>query len=234
MTRIIIISLIFIALISCKKEAGEGGASIINGKITINEYSEINNTLVRSYNAADEDVFIIYGDNDFYGDKISTDENGTYQFENLQKGDYKLYSFSDNEEGDTEAIYSDVNISSNGSVTNASTITIKSYTSKGKAQVSGRLFVYDYNAELTTLKDQYYGANIYVYFAIKNSKTYIDRVKTNPSGYFVFSDLLPGTYEVYAYSKANNAAGIIESKKDVIITKYDEIIVFEDNLDIID
>ena len=43
----------------------------------------------------DERVYIIYGDEDFYSESVRTDENGKYQFKGLQKGNYRIYAFSE-------------------------------------------------------------------------------------------------------------------------------------------
>ena len=43
---------------------------------------------------ADERVFLIYGDEDFYSESVRTDENGRYQFTGLTRGDYRVYTFS--------------------------------------------------------------------------------------------------------------------------------------------
>ena len=218
------ILLTFTALIfSCAKEPGKGGASMLKGSIVVDEYSVYNNQFVRSYYAVDESVYIIYGNKDYYSDKVKTNENGYYEFSGLQKGDYKIYVYTEDINEDKDAVYSDVTIESNGSVIDAPYIKVKNYVSKGNASVTGRLFVYDYNSDLIALKDTFYGADRYVYFAIKNHETYIDRVKTNPEGYYVFENLLPGDYEVYAYSKTTASVGQIAVKKYFTISLDDDI-----------
>lgn len=48
---------------------------------------------------ADERVFLIYGDEDFYSEDVRTDVNGNYQFRNLQRGSYTVYVFSEDSGG---------------------------------------------------------------------------------------------------------------------------------------
>ncbi|MCJ8289958.1 MAG: hypothetical protein HRT58_09870 [Crocinitomicaceae bacterium] len=43
---------------------------------------------------ADERIYIIYGDEDFYSESVRTDENGMFQFNGLTRGDYLVYAFS--------------------------------------------------------------------------------------------------------------------------------------------
>lgn len=44
---------------------------------------------------ADERVYLIYGDDDFYSESVRTDAEGRYQFTGLNRGDYKVYVFSE-------------------------------------------------------------------------------------------------------------------------------------------
>lgn len=40
---------------------------------------------------ADEDVYIIYGDDVSYGNKVKSGPDGIFEFKYLRKGDYKIY-----------------------------------------------------------------------------------------------------------------------------------------------
>ena len=80
---------------SCKKEEGVGGTSSIKGKVIIRQYNANFTELTEQYYAPDEDVFIIYGDDDVYGDKVTTNYDGTYEFEFLREGDYSIFAYSE-------------------------------------------------------------------------------------------------------------------------------------------
>ena len=82
-----------LTVVACKKEAGEGGSSTIKGKVTATYIDVFGNEY--SYPAEKEDVYIVYGDGDFYGDNVETDYNGNYEFSYLKKGDYMVYAYSD-------------------------------------------------------------------------------------------------------------------------------------------
>lgn len=43
---------------------------------------------------ADERIYIIYGEEDFYSETVRTDENGRFQFKGLSRGDYRVYALS--------------------------------------------------------------------------------------------------------------------------------------------
>lgn len=80
---------------SCNKVEGEGGTSSITGKLIINDVNG-SGELQATYPGVDEDVFIIYGkDNTTYNDKVSTSYDGSYRFDNLVEGNYRLYSLTD-------------------------------------------------------------------------------------------------------------------------------------------
>jgi hypothetical protein len=51
------------------------------------------------YYATDEDVFIVYGDEDVYGDKVSTNYDGTFRFDYLREGNYKVFAYSEDSAG---------------------------------------------------------------------------------------------------------------------------------------
>ena len=85
-----------IATTSCKKPAGQGGNSTIKGKIWVENYNTLNNfsdtyTLKGEYAGADENVYIIYGTDVSYGDKVTSGPDGVFEFNYLRPGDYKVY-----------------------------------------------------------------------------------------------------------------------------------------------
>lgn len=82
-------------ILSCAKEEGAGGTSSITGKVAVRQYNANFTQLVEQYYATDEEVFIIYGDDPVYGDKVTTNYDGTYQFEYLQEGHYTIYAYSE-------------------------------------------------------------------------------------------------------------------------------------------
>lgn len=44
---------------------------------------------------AEQRVYLIYGEDDFYSESVRTDANGKYQFKGLNRGDYRIYVFSE-------------------------------------------------------------------------------------------------------------------------------------------
>ncbi len=95
--NLILITVIIIGFIaySCEKEAGVGGTSSITGKVVVRQYNSNFTILTEQYYATDEKVFIVYGDDPVYGDRTSTNYDGTYRFEYLREGSYTIYAYSE-------------------------------------------------------------------------------------------------------------------------------------------
>ncbi len=89
------------AFTACKKDAGEGGTSTIEGKLyKLKTYQNSTtgemDTLYYQLNSG-KDVYIIYSDdeNKVYDDNFETDWAGKYHFKYLRKGDYTIYTYAD-------------------------------------------------------------------------------------------------------------------------------------------
>jgi hypothetical protein len=95
LTFSVFLFLIFsIVLFSCSKEEGSGGNSSIYGKIIAHDYNAEFTNLKGIYPAADEDVFIIYGNDRSFSERIRTNYKGVYEFKYLRPGDYTVYAYS--------------------------------------------------------------------------------------------------------------------------------------------
>lgn len=94
---LLLIAAIALVITSCKKPAGEGGRATIKGKIWVENYNTLGAypggayTLKGEFAGADEDVYIIYGDDVSYGNKTKSGPDGVFEFKYLRKGDYKIY-----------------------------------------------------------------------------------------------------------------------------------------------
>lgn len=102
MNRIILICILGLFFSSCKKEPGEGGQAIIQGKIFVQEYNANCAELRGEYYGIDEEVYIIAGDDPSYFERVRTGPDGTYWFPYLRKGDYRIYALSDDCEPTTD------------------------------------------------------------------------------------------------------------------------------------
>lgn len=114
-------------ILSCNKVEGEGGTSSITGKLIVNDVNGAG-VVQATFAGADEDVFIIYGkDNTTHNDKVSTSYDGSYRFDNLTAGTYKVFSYSkcDTCDSGSKEVVVDVVISDKKQVISASDIIIE-------------------------------------------------------------------------------------------------------------
>jgi hypothetical protein len=112
---ILILTLGLLPFSSCTKPEGEGGTSTIQGKVYAFDYNG-SGILQDEFYAPDEDVFIIYGDEDnFYDDSYKTSFDGSFRFQYLRPGTYTVFVYSDciSCPSGTEAISQTVEITGN-------------------------------------------------------------------------------------------------------------------------
>lgn len=86
--------LIVILLSSCTKEAGFGGLANITGKVYAKDYTPAGIIEAEGY-TADMKVVISVEGSGVVLDEVRTDVNGSYKFENLRKGKYQVWSFTE-------------------------------------------------------------------------------------------------------------------------------------------
>ncbi len=192
---------------SCTKNEGEGGTASISGIVNIKLVSDDFQTTYAEYPAHGQDVFIIYGDDEVFSDKTETGYDGKFNFGYLRKGDYRIFTYSDDSTGQSEsgeiAVIRDININKNGKKVAVNDMLVLDQVTnyEGSNTISGKLFAYDYNSEMTILKDSFYVKNEYVYISRKLDNYYFDRIRTHYDGSFVFQLLPIGEYEIFAYSR---------------------------------
>jgi uncharacterized surface anchored protein len=85
-----------VAFAACKKDPGTGGAGTISGTISKEVRVVLTNpsTAIYTVPAADVEVYIVYGEHLSPDDKVMTDYNGNFEFRNLRKGKYTIYTYS--------------------------------------------------------------------------------------------------------------------------------------------
>tara|TARA_B110000285_G_scaffold184948_1_gene209690 strand:- start:262 stop:666 length:405 start_codon:yes stop_codon:yes gene_type:complete len=97
-----IIILLALSITSCRKGEGKGGKATITGKVYVHHYINLGAQNDKSYYARDKDVFIVYGTNTFYDDKVATHHDGSYQFDYLMPGNYTVYTYSKDVDGSAD------------------------------------------------------------------------------------------------------------------------------------
>lgn len=95
MKKIPLLLLTFLVVLSsCKKDAGEGGKASIKGFVWLKEYNGNFASLLAEREAFDVYVYIQYGDDVNYSDRIKTNYEGKFEFNYLRPGKYKIYTYS--------------------------------------------------------------------------------------------------------------------------------------------
>ena len=84
------------ALLGCTRTAGEGGITTVTGSVEMEQRVVITNPVGAVVApAADEDVFIIYGDRVGPDDRVQTNFDGGFAFYGLRPGEYTVYVYSE-------------------------------------------------------------------------------------------------------------------------------------------
>lgn len=107
MKKTLFVSLALLAIIvlsSCEKGPGEGGNSSIYGKVFVKDYNNTFTVLEDEYYGQDIDVYIIYGDDKTFSERIRSNYNGVYEFKYLRSGKYHVYAYSKDSTLQTNAL----------------------------------------------------------------------------------------------------------------------------------
>lgn len=71
----------------------DDGRASIKGSITLTNYT---GSTIKDISAAQEqEVYLVYNNHEFYDERIRTSYDGTFEFQNLILGDYKIFVYSD-------------------------------------------------------------------------------------------------------------------------------------------
>ena len=222
--RIIIAFLVMcFALSSCNNKEGEGGTGTIRGYVKLIHHPDDDYQLnVDTLNAAKTDVFIVYGNDEFYGDDIETDPDGLYQFEYLTPGDYTVFAYSTLATGEKVAVAQTVKLE-RGQVAEVPIIYIHDGKAYGTSVITGRVWAwYFHNNEY---RGEGWAYEHRVYLRKLGDSYHIDDVRVGLEGIFAFQKVLPGTYEVITYTQ--DAQEVPSPLIDTVTVKADEILQME-------
>ena len=199
MTRILM-TLLALALIlpSCNKGPGEGGTGTVQGYVKLVHHPDDDYTLTPdTMDAAKTDVFIIYGNEVYFGNDVETGADGMYQFEYLRPGDYTVFAYSTLPSGEKVAVYESVNLQ-HGAVVNVPTLYIHDGKAYGTSIVKGRVHATYYHNG--SYRGEAWACEHRVYIRRVGEDIPFDDTRVGPDGYFAFQKLQPGEYEVFTAS----------------------------------
>ena len=188
---------------SCNKGPGEGGTGTVQGYVKLVHHPDDDFTLTPdTMLAAKTDVFIIYGDEAYFGNDVETGADGMYQFEYLLPGNYTVFAYSNLPSGEKVAVSETVNLT-RGAVAQAPTLYIhdgKAYgTSIVKGQVLAAYYVKDDGVWSYYSEGPAYEQRVYI--RKSGEELHFDDVRTGVDGKFAFQKLQPGEYELFTVTE---------------------------------
>ena len=137
--------LLLVALNSCNRDEGEGGTGIIEGDVMRVLHPDDNYNLETDTTvAAKVDVFIVYGDDTFYGDDVETDDKGHYRFKYMNPGKYTIFAYSTKPDGEKIAVSQEVELKK-GATATVPTIYIHEGKAYGTSMIKGRVYARYYH-----------------------------------------------------------------------------------------
>ncbi len=206
MKKTITIFLVFavavLAFSACNKGPGEGGTGTVQGFVKLVHHPDDDYTLTPdTMDAAKTDVFIVYGDEAYFGDDAETNAQGMYQFEYLRPGDYTVFAYSTLPSGEKVAVSETVNLS-RGAVAQVPTLYIHDGKAYGTSIVKGRVHAAYYHNG--SYRGEGWACEHRVYIRRVGDDIPFDDTRVGPDGYFAFQKLQPGYYEVYTITQDLN------------------------------
>lgn len=202
MRKTIVFLLVFVAMTllfpACNKGPGEGGSGTVRGYVKLVHHPDDDYTLTPdTMVAAKTDVFIIYGDEQFFGDDVETNADGMYQFEYLLPGNYTVFSYSTLPSGEKVAVSASVDLTQ-GAVAQVPTLYIHDGKAYGTSIVKGRVHAAYYHNG--SYRGEGWACEHRVYIRRMGEDIPFDDTRVGPDGYFAFQKLQPGEYEVFTAS----------------------------------
>jgi len=218
---------------SCRKMEGEGGTGSISGIIMEHFYNDDYSLFIYTKPAVDEEVFILYGEEEVLGDRLFTGPTGAFRFGFLYPGRYTVYYQS---QDSTALLDEDVEMltvvtldrgeeADLGELVKLTTLDFDD----GAAMIRGVVKVIDYvdSSRWPNLVVDYidYAYEQEVYLTYGNHTFYDERIRTQYDGSFKFSRLIPGDYLIFLYSEdVTRVKDKLVLKYEVTITEMDQVV----------
>ena len=199
---VILSVLLLVALNSCNNGEGEGGTGIIEGDVMLVLHPDDNYNLETDTTvAAKVDVFIVYGDDTFYGDDVETDDNGHYRFKYMNPGKYTLFAYSTLPSGERIAVSQEVELKK-GATATVPTIYIHEGKAYGTSIVKGRVYARYYHN--STYRGEGWAYDHRVFIKRDSEPYHFDDVRVGIDGYFYFQKITPGDYTIFTFTENLN------------------------------
>lgn len=207
---------------SCTQPEGYGGNASVRGHIITEYYNSDFSNFLRVEPAIDEEIFLLFGDEEGLGDRTFSSLTGAFQFEFLRPGDYTLYYMTeDSTEKDRDEHTVSINFTLKGGEDLVLDTLVEFKTldfDEGTGKISGVIRLVNYTNEsvfpFLEVKDTSYAQDREVFIRFQHKDYYEDRIRTSFNGYFEFPNLIDGDYEVFTYSE-----DISGGTEDIVVRK---------------
>lgn len=198
----LILAVTALLLSACNKGPGEGGTGTVQGFVKLVHHPDDDYTLTPdTMVAAKTDVFIVYGDEAYFGNDAETNANGMYRFEYLRPGNYTVFAYSTLPSGEKVAVSETVELQ-RGTIANVPTLYIHDGKAYGTSVVKGRVHAAYYHNG--SYRGEGWACEHRVYIRCVGDDIPFDDTRVGPDGYFAFQKLQPGEYEVYTVTQDFN------------------------------
>ncbi|HLP05380.1 MAG TPA: hypothetical protein VK152_08135 [Paludibacter sp.] len=226
-----LIGLLSLILSSCLSEEGEGGTSVVQGYVyKVLHEDDTYNFETDTFPAAKTDVYIVYGNQPIYGDKMETGYDGFYRFQYLNKGFYKIYSYTTLPNGVKTAVMDSVTVGNGGTKT-LNNIYIHEGKTNETSYIKGTVLVKYYDKGYVS--GLIPACDVRVYIRRKDAAYHFDEVRTGSDGVFMFQRLNPGQYEVFVLTEQAGEKILSPIIKTIEITTKGEIVTIPAPFEII-
>lgn len=217
------LALLSLTMFSCNNKEGEGGTGTVQGYVKLIHHPDDNYQLeADTLDAAKTDVFIVYGNEPFYGDDVETNPEGFYQFNYLTPGDYTVFAYSTLPTGEKVPVTETVTLE-RGKVAQVPTLYVHDGKAYGTSVITGKVWAWYFHNNEWRGEGWAYEHRVYLR---KLGETYHqDDVRVGLDGVFAFQKVLPGTYEVITYTQ--DALEVPSPVIDTVTVEAGEILQME-------
>jgi len=230
---VLLLFTLFFLVSSCEKNEGTGGTGSITGTIVEKFYNDDFSSLIYERPAVDEEVYVLYGEDNTLGDRVFTGIKGDFSFKYLYPGRYYVYYSSKDSasllDEDQENLYlvslergEEVDL---GRLEKLSTLDFDDGAAKIKGVVREINYVNESSWPNLIIENIDFAHEQEVYLTYGNHTFYDERIRTQFDGYFEFGNLIPGDYLIFLYSE--DVTGDTEHvvlKFEVTITEFDQVV----------
>jgi len=207
----LLLLVVLLTAASCNRGEGSGGTGVIEGTVYKVLHPDDNYNLgTDTILAAKEDVFLVYGTQNFYGDDSETDHTGLYQFKYLRPGTYTVYAYSTLASGERRAVSQTVEVKSD-KTTKVPDLYIHEGKAYGTSMVKGHVWAYYIDKNGNVISQGWaYGQRMYI--QRQGEDFPCDDVRAGLDGIYAFQKLAPGDYTVFTFSEDEDEIPSVASK----------------------